>query len=297
MVNCAQVYSIITIVKLAAIIGFLLYLGVQRKDEIELWYKTGLRADVPSIANCQSCYDQASRDPNRLYEFGYCSSLPQFETLSAQNNLFLNKNWFAITAYKSNVHHYLADVILIAVIVIIMSLVFPIVSFEVLGQKWDKSRPDPNTGESDDDVNDVCIAYNYQIGIVTGALIIAGGLELSELYFFGSNCYVSPYTTTYLAASTGLIRILIALLAIESLFMCCWPNKYALLCFNIIAGLAVIAYVLLAVVMIGRNLSTADAKDWRATIIIAVGVSHIIETPIILFACLPRKKSVDYLNL
>jgi len=69
------------------------------------------------------------------------------------------------------------------------------------------------------------------------------------------------------------------------------------LVFNLLAGFAVLGFTLLALAMVGQNLSTPQAVDWKATILILLGVSQIIETPIILCLCLPRKTKVDYINL
>jgi len=61
--------------------------------------------------------------------------------------------------------------------------------------------------------------------------------------------------------------------------------------------LAVAPLALLAFVMIVRNQTTKEAGDWQSAIITVIGIVHLIETPVILFCCLPRRKEVDFVNL
>jgi hypothetical protein len=269
--NGIQIYSIITCVKLAGIVSFLLYLAVSRKEAIDQYYKYGDWVQ-PSLGNCQSCLDAARQDQGRLYEFGYCSTAPNVlngidtpvrhtihhepplsqndssvadQTPSSpvcvvcppsvhlclpsslivlvvvQPNVMVNKNWLSVDSLKSDVHFYLVDIILIAIAVLVCSLILPTVSFELFGQKWSDPALSSSSSSSaaaaangnghggrrslDDshdstDVNDVCVAYNYQAGLFIGSLLIAGGLEMSELYFTPSipthmYCFISPYST------------------------------------------------------------------------------------------------------
>jgi len=284
--GCIRGYAMFTLIKLVAITSFLMYLAVIRKGAIEDFY-----TDV----SCQRCLDLSHAIPNTLFEFGKCSK----SITTNQDNLLVDKSWFALVPTKSNVHWYLLDTILATVLVLIMAMVFPIVSFQWVGQKWedpDEAAPRSERRE-EDEVSDICIAYNYTIGVVTAALLMYGGLEMSELYLYQSNCYVSPYLTTHLAAVSGLIRVLVVVLVVETVFLCLWPKKLVLMIFNVVSGVTVAAFALLAFVMVVRNLTTKEAVDWKAAIVTCVGVLHLIETPLILFCCLPRRKEVDFVNL
>jgi len=288
--GCIRGYAIFTLCKLVGITAFLMYLAVTRKSHIEDYYDAAL---------CGQCYTQSKAIPQWLFEFGKCGN--QYLPDLTGSNLLVDKSWFAVVPTKSNVHWYLLDTIFLTVLVLILAMVFPIISFEWVGQAgWDEvdQAPPRSSRREDDEVSDVCVAYNYTIGVITAAMLMYGGLEMSELYLeTATGCFVSPYLSEHLAAVNGLIRILVVLLVLETLFMCIWPKKGVLLVFNIISGLTVAAFAILAFVMVVRNLTTTQAVDYQAAIITCVGILHLIETPLILCCCLPRKKDVDFVNL
>jgi len=226
---CIRGYAIFTLLKLVAFCVFLLYLAITRKSKIEDYYTAGI---------CGSCLTFANQMPTILFEWGKCQAQYYNDYAGTQSNLLLDKSWFAVVATKSNVHWYLLDTIFVTVLVLILAMVFPIISFEWIGASWDDpdTAPPRSARRDEDDVSDTCVAYNYTIGIITAALLIYGGLEMSELYLYqATGCYVSPYTSTHLVAVSGLIRVLVVLLVLETIFMCIWPNKIVLFVFNLLA--------------------------------------------------------------